>query len=180
MIGQELRESVLKWASQQKEPFITADVFENIEEAETLKEASDSLRKLFLSGHLARKKMDNVRYVYIVSAMAPPDFERCFPDDDQNLSGSEQVVKIAPNITKRYKKPSENGTSGSKSMQETMTEKPINARKMADDAPRNVVQATKESEVKTFSLPESFTLTLQTPGGLIITIASGANNGLAQ
>lgn len=174
MIGEELRESVLKWAKLKKEPFFTADVFENIEEAETLKEASDSLRKLFLSGDLARKKVDNVRYIYIVSEIAPFDFEKCFPGSDKNSSETAQSFDgIKPEAA------DEKTVSKQKRKLARKESKPITQEEPAElAAPASIEFSTNTKEtalqgLKPIEIPEGFTLKLKTPGGLMITITSG-------
>ncbi len=165
MMRQELIESILEWANKQTEPFVTSYVFGNIEEAENIKEVSDSLRKLFIDGHLARKKIDNVRYAYIVSKIAPFDFEKCWPGKDQSSSEPVQVfVKTAQKIQKTDKKRLKDHPSDQPSESKNST----------------IPESDVKKEQFPAYLPDNFTLTLQTPGGLIITIASGANNGSAQ
>lgn len=191
MIGEELRESVLKWAKLQKEPFFTADAFENVEEAETLKEASDSLRKLFLSGDLARKKIDNVRFIYIASEIAPPDFEKCVPDSDKNSSESAQACDVKQQESGVEKAPSKQQRKPAKKTIATITqvmEKHIQNAESGDLLPKErsaepataasieFSQDTKETALqglKPLEIPEGFTLKLQTPGGLMITITTG-------
>lgn len=174
MIGEELRESVLKWAKLQKEPFFTADVFENIEEAETLKEASDSLRKLFLSGDLARKKVDNVRFVYIFSEIAPFDFEKCFPESGKNSNETAQAFDCRKSETGEKKTVSKQQRKPARK-----TSNPITQEESAELAAPTSIEFftdTKETalqELKPLEIPEGFTLKLQTPGGLIITITTG-------
>lgn len=194
MICEELRESVLKWAKLQKEPFLTVDVFENIEEAETLKEASDSLRKLFLGGDLARKKIDNVRYVYIVSDIAPPDFEKCLPDsgkkssapaqtcdEKQQETGAEKAAsneqrkpakKAVTSITQIMRKQIKNAGLGDLLPKEEATESATDASIEFSPDPKE----TNTQNIKPQEMPEEFTLMLQTPGGLKITITSGRVN----
>jgi len=191
MIGEELRESVLKWAKLQKEPFFTADAFENVEEAETLKEASDSLRKLFLSGDLARKKIDNVRYIYIVSEIAPLDFEKCVPDSDRNSSESAQACDAKQQEAGAEKAASKQQRKGAKRASNDVTKVMrkyvqdagfghlLTKEESAESAAAASIefsQDTKETtleSIKPLEIPEVFTLKLQTPGGLTITISTG-------
>lgn len=178
MIGQELRESIIEWAKQQSEPFITADVYQNIEEAESLKEASDSLRKLFLSGHLARKKIDNVRFIYVLSERASGDFEKCISDaTDQDVISSKQTgspaeVESVRNISGHAATEIKPGKISDGGNLKSGKSKTVAHNVPPLDAPEEIIPR--------FDLPESFTLKLQTPGGLMITITSGAINGAAQ
>lgn len=196
MIGEELRESVLKWAKTQTEPFLTADVFENVEEAETLKEASDSLRKLFLSGDLARKKIDNVRFVYIDAEIAPLDFEKCLPDSGKNSSESAQACdekkqetreeKAAPKQQRKSTRKASNpmNQGNIKVLHEIMEGAGLGdllpkeaAIESANDTPIEFPADKKETalqNIKPLEIPEGFTLKLQAPGGLTITITTGS------
>lgn len=194
MIGEELRESVLKWAKTQPASFLTADVFENVEEAETLKEASDSLRKLFLSGDLARKKIDNVRFVYIASDIAPFDFEKCSPGSDKNLDESvlsdekqqeTRAEKAAPKQQRKSARKASNPMSQGniKVLHEIMEGAGLGdllpkeaAIESANDTSIEFSVDKKETalqNIKPLEIPEGFTLKLQAPGGLTITITTG-------
>lgn len=47
---------------------------------------SDRLKKLFITGYLARKEIDNVRYGYIAHELAPPDFEMHTDPQDHEIA----------------------------------------------------------------------------------------------
>lgn len=201
-----LRESILEFARQQIEPFTTGYVYEHVKEADSLSDVSNSLRKLVMSGHLARKKIDNVRYVYILAERAPADFETAIVADGKNNAAEKAAKKeeIKPikkqvhTVNREANIPHDTresaGFGGLSAAGKAEYEKPkqkninrVNAAKISDgsdqktdksetivpsvstlDAAENMVPG-----LKPFDLPDSFTLKLQTPGGLIITITNG-------
>ena len=58
----ELMKSVLSWAKSRNTPFTTAEAYENMKGVDDIKQLSDTLRNLYMGGHLARQKLDGFRY----------------------------------------------------------------------------------------------------------------------
>lgn len=252
MESPELRESILEFAKQQTEPFTTGYIYENVKEADSLSDVSNSLRKLVISGHLARKKIDNVRYVYILAERAPADFETAIVADGKNNAAEKAAKKqeIKPTVKpsnaatqettiphdKResegsvdlltagkaeYDEPGLKNISTDKNnigkrIKDAIGTESVNAFAKRFDIPESSLRAYIENQarpgvdaliaiseatgvtvdwlatgkefgsfstldaaenmvpgLKPFVLPDSFTLKLQTPGGLIITITNG-------
>ena len=85
----DLKGLVMQWAEKRTEPFLTSDVFNGIDEALDLKQASDALRRLYLEGLIGRKKIDGFRFAYALPAYAPQDFEWAQPKEETPEQASE-------------------------------------------------------------------------------------------
>ncbi|MCE7915387.1 MAG: hypothetical protein DYH15_12105 [Nitrosomonas sp. PRO4] len=159
----ELKNEVMKFAQSLNEPFTAGMAFDAIKDTDDRKAVSDAMRGLYLEGKLARKKIDNTRFAYTPLDRAPDDYERVFVTEKQpspELHETEQPVNVTP-IHKPQKKP--------KQPAKTQAPEPVGADSIRPNRPDYVIQP-QTGEIK---IPENFVLSLQTPGGLVITIKTG-------
>lgn len=75
----ELMKSVLSWAKTRSTPFTTAEAYENMKGVDDIKQLSDTLRNLYMGGHLARQKLDGFRYTYALACAGLEGFEIAQP-----------------------------------------------------------------------------------------------------
>ncbi len=151
---------ILDWAANLGTAFTTAEAFNQLSFVENAKEMSDTIRKLWVLGHFARKKIDNVRYSYIVSELATDDYERYTnppkPDEVKQAVDSFLAKQAPDNVsTPTPTKPTQAA-----------------AKKEAKSEEANIQPQNKPESFNL--LPERFSLTLQTPGSITITITAGA------
>lgn len=71
----DIQKHVFDYATSCTKPFTTAHAFEAIDAIETQKQVSDALGRLYNQRILARRKVDKVRYEYIISEKRPAGFE---------------------------------------------------------------------------------------------------------
>ena len=93
----ELIKEIYKFAKQRNEPFTSSEAFEHVKEADDVTAASNATRTLYIEGKLARKKIDGVRYSYVLIENAPEDYE--------TVSGINPVAveaKAAPDCTAHW------------------------------------------------------------------------------
>ena len=79
----ELMKSVLSWAKSRNTPFTTAEAYENMKGVDDIKQLSDTLRNLYMGGHLARQKLDGFRYTYALASAGLEGFEIAQPAEIQ-------------------------------------------------------------------------------------------------
>lgn len=65
----DIKNQVLEYAASRTTPFTAAQAFEAIDAIETTKQVSDALGRLYNQRILARRKVDKVRYAYILANM---------------------------------------------------------------------------------------------------------------
>lgn len=162
MTHKELSELILEWTKNRNEPFMTADAFNDIDAAESANDTSQAIALLFRKGLLARKKIDGVRFSYALPESAPEGYETTTgikPDSDETESAINET-KHAINETKRML---------------DQSKQPLYAPMPVEKAKQKTGMKIQEIKVpETVKLPESFTLRLETPGGITITITTGA------
>jgi len=167
----ELKNLIANWAKDRTEPFLTADVYQNIEEAEDLKQASDTIRKLWKEGALLRKKVDGFRFAYALPAYAPADFEAA----PQQKTESEQSPKPAKEATLQTKVPApEQPESISKNTKEKTTVPRKSAPPAAKLPAMPAIDLQAQNRQSESIRSEGFSIRLETPGGIVITISTGA------
>lgn len=71
----ELMKELLTWAARRASPFSSAECYEAIKGVDDIKELSDTLRRLWCGGVLARKKLDGFRFSYALASAKLPGFE---------------------------------------------------------------------------------------------------------
>lgn len=71
----DIKNNVLEYALNQQKPFTASEAFDSIDVIETAKQVSDALGRLYNQRILARRKVDKVRYEYIMSEKRPAGFE---------------------------------------------------------------------------------------------------------
>lgn len=141
------------WVSQQDEPFTSRDVFDNNDDLENINTVYAVMNTLFNSGEVARKKTNGNGFVFLSASKAPVDFER---------------ADISMVADKKEQKPVKEQTEKTEIIRELQIKKTANS--IPQGKPRSEEQS--KTAIRT-TLPESFELTLKTPGGLIITITGG-------
>lgn len=153
----EINQEILQWAKYRAAAFTTADAYDESTSVNDVKEMSDRIRKLFLLGYLARKKIDNVRYGYIVTELASDDYEK-YTSPPKSVEVRQPVESIL----------------AQQAAGEINTPAPTRGTVKREKENRQT-SALPQSKQETLTLlPERFSLTLQTPGGIIITITAGA------
>lgn len=85
----ELMKSVLSWAANRKTPFTTAEAYESMKGVDDIKQLSDTLRNLYMGGHLARQKLDGFRYAYALASAGLEGFEIAQPAEDEPAASGE-------------------------------------------------------------------------------------------
>jgi len=145
----ELIKEIYKFAKQRNEPFTSSEAFEHVKEADDVTAASNATRTLYIEGKLARKKIDGVRYSYVLIENAPEDYE--------TANGIKPVAVEA----KPEPEPRETASSVSE------TKRPAKKTELEIGNPLEI----KVGEA--LKLPEHFSLRLETPGGITITITAG-------
>ena len=143
----ELIKEIYKFAKQRNEPFTSSEAFEHVKEADDVMAASNATRTLYIEGKLARKKIDGVRYSYVLIENAP--------------EGYETVSGINPVAVEAKPEPRETASSVSE------TKRPAKKTELEIGNPLEI----KVGEA--LKLPEHFSLRLETPGGITITITAG-------
>lgn len=162
----DLMKEVLKWAKKHGETFTSAMAFETIKDADDVKVVSDAVRKLYMDGQLARKKIDNVKFSYALIENAPQGYESVSDKSEQSIAVSVDAETPLETASLEIEKPIERAAPLKTAMPKpTIKEK---------ENPPVALSAEMTGEIGSFQLPDSFTLTLKTPNGLVITIASGA------
>jgi hypothetical protein len=108
---------------------------------------------------LARKKIDNVRYGYIAHELAPPDFEMHSDPQDHDIAEADRAGKKTPPAA---------------SPREEKTPAPVGKTRKRMASPGKEESMLVAITATTGILTESFSIMLQTPGGITITITTGA------
>ena len=149
----ELIKEIYKFAKQRNEPFTSSEAFEHVKEADDVTAASNATRTLYIEGKLARKKIDGVRYSYVLIENAPEDYE--------TVSGINPVAFEAKPEPEPEPEPCKTTSSVSE------TKRPAKKTELEIGNPLEI----KVGEA--LKLPEHFSLRLETPGGITITITAG-------
>lgn len=71
----DIQKHVLEYAASVSSPFTAAQAFDNIDAIETAKQVSDALGRLYNQRILARRKIDKIRYEYVMSEKRTMGFE---------------------------------------------------------------------------------------------------------
>jgi len=148
----ELSELILEWAKERNEPFMTADVFNDIESIESSNDASQAISILYRKGLLARRKVDGIRFSYTLP--------------ENSLEGYETIVAGIKPVVETKPAPEPIVVTG---------EKPLEKRSDKQQTEKTEPEIFNQVEVKVgeaLKLPERFSLRLKTPGGITITITT--------
>lgn len=171
----ELIKEIYKFAKRHNEPFTTAEAFEQVKDADDATAVSNATRTLYIEGKLARKKIDGVRYSYVLIENATADYE--------TVNGIKPVTAgTEPNGVETKPEPRESTPSVSETKTPVLETKQPPAE--YKQSVRTSVASKKENpEVdakpleleigEALKLPEHFSLRLETPGGITITISAG-------
>lgn len=173
MTHSELAELILEWARNRKEPFMTADAFNDVEAAESTNDTSQAIALLYRKGMLARKKVDGVRFSYSLPENAPEGYEAMQPIGLAkamiNEMKSEHEIEIKPPVVET--KPAVMET------QQPASEVPASKveTKHKKTEPQDVRANNHlplQAQTAQIEIPDSFVLSLRTPAGFVITITA--------
>lgn len=162
----ELMKEILKWAKKHVEPFTSSVAFEAIKDADDVKAVSDAIGNLYRSWQLARKKIDNVRFSYALPENASQGYESLSDKSEQSIAVSVDAEKPLETESLKIEKPIERVAPLKTAVPKLTIKKKEN--------PAVALSEEITGEMGSIQLPDSFTLTLKTPNGLLITIASVA------
>lgn len=170
------------WVAQQDEPFTSRDVFDGNDDLENIGTVYAAMNALFNTGEIARKKVDGTKFIYISASKAPDDFEvHGSPINsavESNQIGADIAIKsqadIGPeNEEKIQQKHHVSKTQKpGKSVLPPPAPQPVNTVINADIKTDPQPKSETRTENTSIQLPAAFTLKLEAPGGLIITITS--------
>lgn len=172
----ELKELIIEWAQKRTEPFTTADVYKEIDAAETVVRVSNAIRDLWEIKLIGRKKIDGSRFAYALPAYAPQDFEWAQPKEEtpeqasEGLDASATILEMAKEQLGQKPLLSAPSETKHKKAAEKLP-KTVGADGIRPNHPDDAIQP-QIGEIK-IPVPENFVLSLQTPGGLVITIKTG-------
>ncbi len=183
----ELKELITEWARKRTEPFSTADVYKEIDAADDVERVSNAIRKLWLMRLVGRKKIDGCRYAYALPEYAPQDYEWA-PEKEEIAEQASESLDASATILEMAKQhlDKDQPLSAPIETKPAVNLSPIRKpetkpKKTAEKPPKNVWSDSIRTddaiqpqigEIK-IPVPENFVLSLQTPGGLVITIKTG-------
>ncbi|SEN55185.1 DUF6378 domain-containing protein [Nitrosomonas marina] len=102
MDKQVLKQAVLDFAKKKREPFTTAEAYDAIDCAESVKDVSEAIRSLYTSADklIARKRIDNVRFSYVLAEFSHgfEGYEIDAQKSDGLKKNSDNQVAAAANI----------------------------------------------------------------------------------
>jgi len=128
----ELMMAILAWAARRASPFSSAECYEQMKGVDDIKELSDTVRRLYIGGHLARQKLDGFRFTYALASAGLNGFEIYQP------------VEVAP------ADPAPGETAGQP------RQKPVRAAKAVAPA----IEAAEEKQIPVFLLKDAPTQVL--------------------
>lgn len=171
----ELMKEIYKFAKRHNKPFTTAEAFDQVKDADDAAAVSNATRTLCMEGKLARKKIDGVRYQYILIENATEDYETVGGIKPAAAGTEPDDVETKPEPRKSTQSVSETKTPvlETKQPQEDIEQpalKPAELEKINLEADVNPLEFQAGEALK---LPEHFSLRLETPGGITITISAG-------
>ncbi|MXS82245.1 hypothetical protein ABD07_03885 [Nitrosomonas oligotropha] len=172
----ELIKEIYKFAKRHNEPFTTAEAFEQVKDADDNTAVSNATRTLYIEGKLARKKIDGVRYSYVLIENATEDYE--------TVNGIKPVAAgTEPDGAETKPESHELKPSVSETKTPVLeTKQPPKVIKQPALKPAELEKGNLETDAnplefkvsEALKLPEHFSLRLETPGGITITISAGA------
>lgn len=144
------------WVSQQDEPFTSRDVFDNNDDLENINTVYVAMNTLFNSGEVARKKTNGNGFIFLSASKAPADFERA----DISMVADKKITEPVKKQTEKAE-----------------INRELQIKKITNNITQNALRSEERSKATIHTAPpESFELTLKTPGGLTITITGRGEN----
>lgn len=159
----ELAKEIYKFAKRHNKPFTPAEAFEHVKDADDVTAVSNATRMLYIEEKkLARKKIDGVRYSYALIENAPDDYETVNGIKPVTAGTKPELHETTLFVRETKQPPAEQKQPARPPAASLETEKSETG---AESLEFKVGEALK--------LPEHFSLRLETPGGITITISAG-------
>ena len=166
----ELAKKVMVWAKKRGEPFTSSEAYEDMQDIDDVKEVSDAVGKLYRTGSLARKRIDNVRFSYALASNAPEGYEVVSSISKAEASKSLKAADEKKASVSETKPPIDEIKP---SIDETPAPKAkTNDSDLIEGQPIPSILAAQFGENNVVEVPNGFVLRLQAPGGLVITITT--------
>jgi len=165
MTTTELAELILGWAKERNEPFMTAEVFNDIEAVESSNDASQAISILYRKGLLARRKVDGIRFSYTLPENSLEGYETI-------VAGIEPVVEtkhVPEQVVETGEEPRE------KTLPSAVRETKRSDKQQTEKTEPEIGNPLEIKVGEALKLPEHFSLRLETPGGITITITAMNN-----
>lgn len=171
----ELIKEIYKFAKRHNEPFTTAEAFEQVKDADDNTAVSNATRTLYMEGKLARKKIDGVRYSYVLIENAPDDYETVNgikpfaagtePDGTETKTESRELT---PSVSE-----TKTPVLETKQPPKVIKQPALKPAELEKEKSETGTESLKFKMGEALKLPEHFSLRLETPGGITITISAG-------
>jgi hypothetical protein len=169
----ELMKEIYKFAKRHNEPFTTAEAFDHVKDADDATAVSNATRTLYIEGKLARKKIDGVRYSYALIENAPEDYETASGTKPAAAEAESDAAEPKPTETALSVSETKTPVLETKQPPKEIKQPARGPSRLEIDKPGSGAEPLELKMGEALKLPEHFSLRLETPGGITITISAG-------